>query len=160
MVFYKTATMILHIFTCSRCTTILYIKSVDTGIIPNLCKTSTVIHVPKLPSPQNINHYRPVALTSVPVKAQETLILTNLSPHIQFAYNYGRSTDDAVATMEYNVPKHLEKAGNYILILFIDFSSAFNTIQHHKMIEKLLALQIPPTSFTGCITFSATDPNM
>ena len=70
------------------------------------------------------------------MKSLERLVLTNLSSHIQekldpmqFAYKRGRSTVDDVATLLHNVTKHLEKAGNYIRILFIDFSSAFNTIQ-------------------------------
>ena len=62
---------------------------------------------------------------------------------MQFAYKRGRSTDDAVATLIHNVTKHIEKAGNYIRILFIYISLAFNIIQRHKMIEMLLALQIP-----------------
>ena len=81
---------------------------------------------------------------------------------MQFAYNRDGEliTDGAVATLINNVTKHLEKAGNYIRILFIDVISAFNAIQRYKMIEKLLSLQVPPTLFIGCITFSATYPNM
>ena len=39
---------------------------------------------------------------------------------------------------------HLEKAGSFVRILFIDFSSAFNTIQPHLMALKLLALDVSP----------------
>ena len=139
----------------------LYQESVDTGIIPNLGKENTVIPMPKIPSSRELNHCRPVALISLPMKSLERLVLTKLSPHIQekldpmqFAYKRERSTDDTVATLIHNVTKHLEKAGNYIHILFIDFISAFNTMQRHKMIEQFLALQLPPppTLLTGCIT--------
>ena len=61
----------------------LFKESVDIGIIPNLWKTSTVIPVPKIPSPQELNHYRPFALISLPMKTLEKLVMTNLSPHIQ-----------------------------------------------------------------------------
>ena len=38
----------------------------------------------------------------------------------------------------------METAGsNYARILFIDFSSAFNTIQRHVMIDKLQKLDVP-----------------
>ena len=37
----------------------------------------------------------------------------------------------------------METAGNYARILFIDFSSAFNTIQRHVMIDKLQKLEVP-----------------
>ena len=57
-----------------------------------------------------------------------------------------------------NVTKHPEKAGNYIRILFIYFSSAFNTIQRHKMIEKLLALQVPPNFIHWMHNFLSNRP--
>ena len=37
----------------------------------------------------------------------------------------------------------METAGNYAGILFIDFSSAFNTIQRHVIIDKLQKLEVP-----------------
>ena len=36
----------------------------------------------------------------------------------------------------------METAGNYARILFIDFNSAFNTIQRHVMIDKLQKLEV------------------
>ena len=62
-----------------------------------------------------------------------------------------------MSTLIHNVTKHLEKAGNYIRIIFIYFSSAFNNMQRHNMIEKFLVLQIPP-NFIHCMTFSADRP--
>ena len=37
---------------------------------------------------------------------------------------------------------HLEKTGSFVRILFIDFSSGFNTIQPHIMASKLLKLGV------------------
>ena len=37
---------------------------------------------------------------------------------------------------------HLERRGSYAKILFVDFSSAFNTIQPHLMIRKLIDLGV------------------
>ena len=41
-----------------------------------------------------------------------------------------------------NILKHLEKNCNYARVLFIDFSSAFNTIQPHVMVQKLKDLNV------------------
>ena len=38
--------------------------------------------------------------------------------------------------------EHLERRGSYARILFVDFSSAFNTIQSHLMIRKLTDLGV------------------
>ena len=48
----------------------------------------------------------------------------------QFAYKKGCGTEDAVATLVHLITKHLDQSkDNYARVLFLDFSSAFNTIQ-------------------------------
>ena len=67
---------------------------------------------------------------------------THLDP-LQFAYQAKRGTDDAVSCLLHKLLEHLDTAGNYARILFVDFSSAFNTIQRHIMIQKLQNLDVP-----------------
>jgi len=64
---------------------------------------------------------------------------------LQFAYKQDRSTDDATLTLLNNAYTHLEKTRSFVRILFIDFSSAFNTIQSHLMSQKLLSLNVRPS---------------
>ena len=45
-------------------------------------------------------------------------------------------------TFTNNILKYLEKSRNYARVLFIDFSSAFNTIQPHVMVQKLKDLNV------------------
>ncbi|KAK3571582.1 hypothetical protein QTP86_014551, partial [Hemibagrus guttatus] len=61
----------------------------------------------------------------------------------QFAYKENRSTEDAVATALRAVLSHLEKQGSYVWILFVDYSSAFNTILPHILVGKLEDLGLP-----------------
>ena len=49
-----------------------------------------------------------------------------------------------------------ETAGNYARILFIDFSSAFNTIQRHVMIDKQQKLEVPAALVHRVINFLST----
>lgn len=56
---------------------------------------------------------------------------------LQFAYRPGRSKEDAVNTVTYFITKHLENPKAYAWLLFVDFSSAFNTVQPHRLIQKL-----------------------
>ena len=114
----------------------LFKQSVDIGVIPTISKTSIVVPVPKMSSPSELNHFRPVALTSIVMKFFERLILSHILPHVQsqldpyqLAYRSRRGTDDAIACLLHKLFEHMETAGNYARILFIDFSSAFNTIQ-------------------------------
>ena len=117
--------------------------------IPAKWKHSNVIPVPKKPSYKVLNDLRPVALTSVPMKCLERLILSKLRPLIvgheddlQFAYRKGGSVEDAIIYFLETVYGHLDKSNTYVRVLFIDFSSAFNTTQPHSLIRKLRELNI------------------
>lgn len=61
----------------------------------------------------------------------------------QLAYQINRSTEDAIATALHSVLSHLGKQVSYIRILFIDYSSAFNTIIPDILIPKLVNLELP-----------------
>ena len=61
--------------------------------LPNCFKSSYIVPVPKKPSPESLNDYRPVALTSVIMKCFEKLILSYINSLLpsdfdpfQFAY--------------------------------------------------------------------------
>ena len=56
---------------------------------------------------------------------------------MQFAYREKRSVEDAILIFLQNAYKHLDMPKNYCRILFVDFSSAFNTIQPQLFIQKL-----------------------
>ena len=81
-----------------------------------------------------LNDYRPVALTSVAMKCFERLVMAHntiipetLDP-LQFANRPNRSTDDAISIALHTALSHLDKRNTYVRMLFIDYSSAFNTI--------------------------------
>ena len=62
---------------------------------------------------------------------------------LQFAYCADiRSTDDAVSYVLHRVLKHLDTSSSYARLLFIDLSSAFNTILPSKLYLKLVGLGI------------------
>ncbi|KAK3518408.1 hypothetical protein QTP70_000609 [Hemibagrus guttatus] len=70
-------------------------------------------------------------------------IKTQLPPStdpLQFAYCPNRSTDDAITTTLHLSLTHLDNKDTYVRMLFIDFSSALNTIIPQHLIEKLSLL--------------------
>ena len=98
------------------------------------------------------NDFRPVALTSVVMKYLEKIVLHNLIQPIQeridtcqFAYQRNKSAQDAVLSLTQAIYQHLDKKQCYAKALFIDFSSAFNTIQPFRLLEKLKFLDVKPS---------------
>ena len=62
----------------------------------------------------------------------------------QFAYRTNRSVEDAICLSLHEVLGHLEQSMSYARILFIDYSSAFNTIVPCKLHFKLINdLELP-----------------
>ena len=117
--------------------------------IPHCFKRSTIIPVPKKSTASYLNDYRPVAFTSVDMETLVRLVLQFLKSIIdplldqfQFAYRNNRSVDDAVPTGLFYVLKHLESPNTYARILFVDFSSAFNTIIPSKLFDKIQRLGV------------------
>jgi gmma-aminobutyric acid receptor subunit gamma/cGMP-dependent protein kinase 2 len=76
-----------------------------------------------------------------------TIIPHTLGP-LQFKYHPNRSTDDAISNTLHTALSHLDKRNTYVRMLFIDYSSTFNTIVPSKLITKLgtehLPLQLDP----------------
>ncbi len=131
--------------------------------VPSCFKRSTIIPIPKKSKITGLNDYRPVALTSVVMKSFEKLVLAHLKDitgllldPLQFAYRANRSVDDAVNMGLHYVLQHLDRPGAYVRILFVDFSSAFNTIIPNCLLPKLTQLSVP-TSVCQWINSFLTD---
>ncbi len=136
----------------------IFNRSLELCKVPSCFKRSTIIPILKKPKMTGLNDYRPVALTSVAMKSFERLVLAYLkdSPGplldpLQFAYRANRSVDDAVNMGLHFILQHLDRPGTYVRILFVDFSSAFNTIIPNLLLPKLTQLYVP-TSVCQWIT--------
>ncbi len=75
---------------------------------------------------------------------------------LQFAYWANRSVDDAVNMGLHFILQHLDRPGTYARILFVDFSSAFNSIIPDTLQNKLTKLSVI-TSVCQWITSFLTD---
>ena len=96
-----------------------------------------------------LNDYRPIALTSIAIKCFERLVRPHINTIIpdtldplQFAYRPNRSTDDAISIA---LNTALDKRNTYVRMLFIDYSSAFNTIVPSKLITMIRNMGLNPS---------------
>ncbi|KAK3554982.1 hypothetical protein QTP86_002415 [Hemibagrus guttatus] len=123
--------------------------SLSSAIVQTCLKTTTIIPVPKKSPASCLNDHRPIALTPIIMKCFERLVMRQikdlLPPSLdpmQFAYHPNRYTDDAISTTLQLSLTHLENKDTYVRMLFINFSSAFNTIIPQHLTEKLSLLGI------------------
>ncbi|MCJ8749343.1 hypothetical protein PDJAM_G00175160 [Pangasius djambal] len=124
--------------------TLIFNRSLELCEVPSCFKRSTIIPVPKKPK-----------ITGL-IESFERLVLAYLKDPLQFAYRANRSVDDAVNMRLHYILQHLDKPGAYARILFVDFSSAFNTIIPDTLLNKLTQLSVP-TSICQWITSFLTD---
>lgn len=61
-----------------------------------------------------------------------------LLDQMQFTYRSKTGVEDATVTLIHSLVKHLEKKGSHVGLLFVDSSSAFNTIRPHVLVHRLL----------------------
>ncbi len=104
--------------------------------------------MPKNSKPSCLNDSCPVALTSTVMKDFKRLLKNHICSSIpvtldtiQFAYRPNRPTDDAISQVLHSSLTHIDgNNGIYVGLLFIDYSSAFNTIVPIKQAIKLTDL--------------------
>ena len=126
-------------------------ESVNVCSIPNVWRPVTVVPIPKT-STCNIlsKRFRPIAITSSALKLAERAILSRLRacinvPHdpFQFAYKTNRSTLDAVSSVVHFVAKSLDQSMKSVRCIFLDYSSAFDSVPRCSLLHKLESFGCP-----------------
>jgi hypothetical protein len=94
------------------------------------------------------------------VKDHITSTLPYTLDPLQFSYRPNRSTDESIAIALHTALSHLDKRNTYVRMLFIDYSSAFNTIVPSKLIIKLRALDLTPALCNWVLDFLTGRPQV
>jgi hypothetical protein len=133
---------------------ILINKSFSEGIFPSLLKKSKVLPIFKKKDRQCMDNYRPIALlpvfSKIFEKAFASRLLAFLNSHgvlyeSQYGFRRNRSTINAVCELYLNAINAKLKNESFLAV-FIDFSKAFDTIDHRILTKKLLQYGIRGTS--------------
>lgn len=145
--------------------TSIFNLSLSQCTVPSCFKTTIIVPLSKKSTPTCLNDYRPVALTPIIMKCFERVVLAHIQNSIpdtldplQYAYRPNRSTSDAIAAAIHYSLSHLENKDSYLRILFIDYSSAFNTVIPHKLTHKLSTLGLHPTLCDWLLDFLTGRP--
>ena len=121
--------------------------SLSTGVFPNNLKRALV--TPRLKKPgldiSVLGNYRPVSNIPFLSKVIERVVAQQLNIHLtrnglhddlQSAYKTGTSTETAILRIKTDIETVLDD-GDAVLLVLLDLSAAFDTIDHNLLIERL-----------------------
>ena len=131
--------------------TSLFNLSIQTNTIPQIWKLAKIMPVPKPNKDQNLgDSYRPISLLSPIAKVLEKAILpqitdnTPTNPH-QHGFKPLHSTQTALLNITNTIIEgfNQNKPPSRTILVSLDLSKAFDTINIHKLLNKLLNTSIP-----------------
>ena len=116
---------------------------------PQDWKRSVFIPIPKKGNPKECSNYRTIALISHTSKVMPKILQARLQqyvncelPDIQAGFRKGRGTRDQIANIHWIIKKAREFQKN-ICFYFIDYTKAFDCVDHNKLWKILKEMGIP-----------------
>ena len=123
----------------------IYNKSLSEGKLPDDWKFAVITALHKKGDKTNPNNYRPVSLTSILCKVLESIIRDKIENHLkinnllssnQYGFRSGRSCNTQLLDALDTWTKCLNE-GDDVDIILLDFSKAFDSVSHPRLISKL-----------------------
>lgn len=133
--------------------TVIYNLALNLNIIPQIWKLAKIIPIPKPnKDPNNGTSYRPISLLSPIAKTLEKIILPSLTSNIpqikqQHGFKASHSTTTALQQLTNQIKQGFNKKlpPERTIVVSLDLSKAFDTVNIHSLIRKLHQTTVPNT---------------
>uniref|UniRef100_A0A8C5Q884 Reverse transcriptase domain-containing protein n=1 Tax=Leptobrachium leishanense TaxID=445787 RepID=A0A8C5Q884_9ANUR len=118
-----------------------------TGVVPEDWKFANVVPIYKKGSREESGNYRPVSLTSVVGKLMETMLKERIVEHLK-THRLQDQKQHGFTSCQTNLYyfcypiKKINDTGSAVDIAYLDFSKAFDTVPHRRLINKLQSLSL------------------
>jgi len=134
--------------------TVLLNQSFSAGVVPQQWKVASITPVPKLAKPAQCCDYRPISVTPTLSRLAERYIVRSFiypallqpPPSLcfsnQYAFRPSGSTTAALVALLHTVCDMLA-TNNFVHVIALEFSKAFDSVRHSTLTEKLAQLDMP-----------------
>ena len=135
--------------------TYLFNQSLSLGIFPDTWAIATVKPLPKAGNKHMANNWRPISIIPLIGKLMEKLCNSLLLNHLevnnilcdeQYGFRPKRSTNVAIFNFLNNIINEINNRKT-VGAMYLDFSKAFDSINHKRLSDKLKDMGIPINSF-------------
>ncbi|KNH07673.1 hypothetical protein XU18_1674 [Perkinsela sp. CCAP 1560/4] len=133
-------------------------RSLSRGIVPRAWKSGTIVPFLKPGKPAGrVDSYRPVTLTSAIAKLMERILHGRLKHHAtsvhQAGFRAGMSTTDVLLWLRTQVQPTSASKTPQTSAVFVDFSRAFDSMDHHLLLQRLQRHNVDPYLVRWILSF-------
>ena len=133
-------------------------RSLSRGIVPRAWKSGTIVPFLKPGKPAGrVDSYRPVTLTSAIAKLMERILHGRLKHHAtsvhQAGFRAGMSTTDVLLWLRTQVQPTSASKTPQTSAVFVDFSRAFDSVDHHLLLQRLQKYNVDPYLVRWILSF-------
>jgi hypothetical protein len=133
----------------------IFNRMITTGIYPDRLKQSSIIPIHKSGDLLECGNYRPISLLPLLDKVFEAILYNQLNKYLenqnifdplQYGFRQRRGCNEAIAMMSNHISNILE-SGKNALVISLDISKAFDSVDHRVLLRKLNFLGIRGLSY-------------
>ena len=133
-------------------------ECIQTMTMPDSRKIATITPIPKNGQSKHIVDYRPISVLPAPSKLIERAVYNQIVYHLEIYglldnRQHGFRKDHSTSSAVYNLIQYIYESldsRKYICCVFIDYSKAFDTLDHDIFCKKLQCFGLNNTVVSWC----------